>query len=135
MEFMTYFIIGHVFLAIILIVSVLLQSGKGAEMGVAFGSGSNQSVFGSSGGASFFTRFTGIVATLFMLTSITLTFITASRTSSELPENVIRSESATAPTTDEMPAGTTKDPSEGASDGAAKGAAPDSTTESEATKQ
>lgn len=56
---------GHVILAIVLIVLILLQHGKGADMGAAFGSGSAGSLFGASGSANFLSRSTAIVATLF----------------------------------------------------------------------
>lgn len=57
---------GHVILAIVLIVLILLQHGKGADMGAAFGSGSAGSLFGASGSANFLSRSTAIVATLFL---------------------------------------------------------------------
>lgn len=63
----------HVIVCIILILVILLQAGKGANMGAAFG-GSSQTVFGSSGPASFLGKMTTIVAILFMLTSLTLSY-------------------------------------------------------------
>lgn len=63
----------HVIVCIILILVILLQAGKGANMGAAFG-GSSQTVFGSSGPASFLGRMTTIVAILFMVTSLTLSY-------------------------------------------------------------
>jgi len=63
----------HVIICILLVLVVLIQSGKGSEIGV-FG-GSSQTIFGSSGGATFFTRFTSVLATLFMTTSILLTWM------------------------------------------------------------
>jgi preprotein translocase subunit SecG len=53
---------------------VLLQSGKGAEISSTLG-GSSQTIFGSSGGANFFTNLTSVLAVLFMLTSIGLTLL------------------------------------------------------------
>lgn len=64
--------IVHVVVALFLVLLVLVQSGKGAEISASFG-GSSQTVFGSSGGANFFTRATAVLATIFMLTSIGLT--------------------------------------------------------------
>ena len=64
----------HVFTCILLILVVLLQSGKGAEISTSL-SGSSQTVFGSSGGANFFTRFTSAAAAVFMITSLTLTLM------------------------------------------------------------
>jgi preprotein translocase subunit SecG len=63
----------HVVACIILILVILLQAGKGANMGAAFG-GSSQTVFGSSGPASFLGKMTTVVAILFMLTSLTLSY-------------------------------------------------------------
>ena len=64
----------HVFTCILLVLVVLIQSGKGAEISTSFG-GSSQTVFGSSGGANFFTRFTSGAAAVFMVTSVTLTLM------------------------------------------------------------
>ena len=66
--------IVHVVTCLLLILVVLVQSGKGAEISASFG-GSSNTVFGSSGGANFFTRLTGTLAAVFMLTSITLTWL------------------------------------------------------------
>lgn len=63
----------HIIVCIILILVILLQAGKGASMGAAFG-GSSQTVFGSSGPASFLGKMTTAVAVLFMLTSLTLSY-------------------------------------------------------------
>ena len=65
----------HVIICIALIMIVLLQTGKGAEMGAAFG-GSTQTVFGSSGPAGFLNKLTTAVAILFMLTSLSLCYLT-----------------------------------------------------------
>ena len=62
----------HVINVILLIVIVLLQTGKGSEVGFAFGQGAANTMFGSSGGKTFITRFTIILAILFMGTSIFL---------------------------------------------------------------
>lgn len=65
-------LIAHVLLAIALIALVLLQQGKGAEAGAAFGSGASQTMFGSQGSASFLSRLTAIMATGIFLTSFAL---------------------------------------------------------------
>lgn len=70
----------HVFACVTLILIVLLQAGKGANMGAAFG-GSSQTVFGSSGAGTFLGKMTAGVAIVFMLTSITLTYTSSKRTS------------------------------------------------------
>ncbi|MGK5084286.1 preprotein translocase subunit SecG [Bdellovibrionota bacterium FG-1] len=62
----------HVTTCILLILVILIQSGKGAEISASFG-GSSQTVFGSSGASNFFTHFTQGAAALFMITSLTLT--------------------------------------------------------------
>ena len=65
----------HVIAAVVLIVLVLLQHGKGADMGAAFGTGSAGSLFGSSGSANFLSRSTAVAATMFFITSLSLTYI------------------------------------------------------------
>ena len=64
----------HVLAALAVCGFVLLQHGKGADMGAAFGSGSSGSLFGSAGSANFLSRTTAVLATVFFLTSITLTW-------------------------------------------------------------
>ncbi|MBS0425028.1 MAG: preprotein translocase subunit SecG [Proteobacteria bacterium] len=73
---------AHVLLAMILVVLVLLQHGKGADMGAAFGSGSAGSLFGASGSATFLSRATGFVAALFFITSMSLTYLSTNKTGS-----------------------------------------------------
>jgi preprotein translocase subunit SecG len=70
----TFVTVIHVITCILLVLVVLVQSGKGAEISASF-SGSSQTVFGSSGGANFFTRFTQGAALIFMITSMTLTIL------------------------------------------------------------
>jgi preprotein translocase subunit SecG len=70
-----YFILVlHVGAAAALCLLVLLQHGKGADMGAAFGSGASGSLFGASGSANFLSRTTAIMATVFFLTSMGLTW-------------------------------------------------------------
>lgn len=71
----------HVVACLILILVVLLQAGKGANMGAAFG-GSSQTVFGSTGAGTFLGKMTAAVAIIFMLTSLTLTYKASSKGSS-----------------------------------------------------
>lgn len=66
---------SHVILAVVLVILVLLQQGKGADMGAAFGGGSAGSLFGASGSATFLSRTTGVIAALFFLTSMSLTYL------------------------------------------------------------
>jgi len=70
-------LVVHVVAALAIIAVVLLQHGKGADMGAAFGTGSAGSVFGSSGSANFLSRTTAILATIFFLTSIGLTIVSS----------------------------------------------------------
>ena len=68
-------IIVHVLAAIAVTALVLLQQGKGAEMGASFGSGASQTLFGSSGSGNVLTKFTTIFATVFFITSLSLAVI------------------------------------------------------------
>jgi preprotein translocase subunit SecG len=70
----TIVVIIHIIVSLALISIVLLQHGKGAGIGAAFG-GSSQTVFGSTGAAPFLAKLTAIVAILFMCTSLGLTFL------------------------------------------------------------
>ena len=65
----------HIFAAIFIIVLVLLQQGKGAAMGAAFGSGASQTVFGSRGSGSFLYRVTMSLIIIFFITSIGLNYL------------------------------------------------------------
>jgi len=91
----------HVIIALGLILVVLLQSGKGADIGAAFGGGSSQTVFGGRGAATFLSKLTTVLAVLFMVMSIVLT-LHASRqgTTTVIPEDRPSPVSSTpAPTT------------------------------------
>lgn len=72
-------IVIYVIVALAIVGLVLIQQGKGADMGASFGSGASGSVFGSSGAGSFLTRSTGVLATLFFVISLLLGGITAER--------------------------------------------------------
>jgi len=67
-------LVVHVMIALAICGLVLLQHGKGADMGAAFGSGSSGSLFGASGSANFLSRSTGALVALFFLTSLGLTW-------------------------------------------------------------
>jgi preprotein translocase subunit SecG len=71
--------IVHVSAAISVVVLVLLQHGKGADMGAAFGSGSSGSLFGASGSANFLSRATGALAAVFFITSLGLTYFSGNK--------------------------------------------------------
>ncbi|WP_373506423.1 preprotein translocase subunit SecG [Thiocapsa sp.] len=70
----TILIVMQVFLSLGLIGLILIQHGKGADAGAAFGSGASATVFGARGSGSFLTRTTGIMATMFFLTSMALAY-------------------------------------------------------------
>jgi len=74
----TLVMIIHIIVSFFLITIVLLQGGKGAELGAAFG-GSSQTLFGSRGAATFLSKITTVTAIAFMVTSLTLAVITAKR--------------------------------------------------------
>jgi preprotein translocase subunit SecG len=72
---MTVFItVLHVLVCLLIIVVVLLQRGKGAEIGAVFGGGGGSTVFGSRGAGNFLTRLTAAAAAIFMVTSLTLAY-------------------------------------------------------------
>lgn len=71
----TFLLLFHVLLSISLIALILLQQGKGADAGAAFGAGASGSVFGSKGSASFLSRATAILATLFFAVSLALAIL------------------------------------------------------------
>lgn len=81
--------VAHVSLAIVLIVLVLLQHGKGADMGAAFGSGSAGSLFGASGSATFLSRATSFVAAMFFVTSLSLTYFSMNQTSGGVMSSIM----------------------------------------------
>ena len=68
-------LIVHTLIALLIIVLVLLQRGKGADAGAAFGAGASGTVFGARGSGSFFSRMTAIFATLFFVTSLSLAYL------------------------------------------------------------
>ncbi len=77
----TIVVVVHVIVAIAIVGLVLLQQGKGADAGAAFGSGSSQTVFGSAGSGNFLTRSTAIAATIFFMTSLSLAIFAKQNTS------------------------------------------------------
>ena len=81
----------HVMLAIAIVVLVLVQHGKGADMGAAFGTGSAGSLFGSSGAANFLSRSTAVCAGLFFVTSLSLTYFYAPKSATGVMGGVMQS--------------------------------------------
>src|SRR6478735_4358901 len=80
----TFLTILHVFLCLFLIIVVLLRAGKGGGMGIAFGGGGSQTVFGSSGAGNFLTRLTSITAAIFLITSLGLAHYSSQQDSKRL---------------------------------------------------
>jgi preprotein translocase subunit SecG len=76
-------VILHIIVCVALIMIVLLQTGKGADMGAAFG-GSSQTLFGSGGASTFLSKATTVAAIVFMLTSFGLAFFSSARTGDSL---------------------------------------------------
>ncbi len=73
----------HTLIAILIIVLVLLQRGKGADAGAAFGAGASGTVFGARGSASFFSRMTAVFATAFFVSSLTLAWLSSQHVGTE----------------------------------------------------
>ena len=115
----------HLIIAAALCGFVLMQHGKGADMGAAFGSGASGSLFGASGSANFLSRTTAVLATVFFLTSVGLTFFgTLHGKPQGVMEQGLMEKSVPAPTPGDVPAPTAPKASDvpaPASDGAAGG--------------
>lgn len=77
-------IIIHVIVCTALIMIVLLQTGKGADIGSAFGGGSSQTLFGSTGASTFLSKATTMAAVVFMLTSLTLAYMSSHKTGTSI---------------------------------------------------
>ncbi len=92
----TLLVIVHVIVCLLMIGAILLQSGKGAEIGAAFG-GSSQTVFGSRGPANFLSKFTVITAFVFMFTSLSLAILAKDRNFSSTVIDLNRKPAATTP--------------------------------------
>lgn len=80
-------LIIHTFIALAIIGLVLLQRGKGADAGAAFGAGASGTVFGARGSSSFFSRATAVLATAFFASSLTLAYLSAQQSSA--PESLL----------------------------------------------
>lgn len=95
-------LIIHTVIALGIIALVLLQRGKGADAGAAFGAGASGTVFGARGSGSFFSRATAVLATAFFASSLTLAYLSSQR--SVEPESVLEGTPAIEETVDEAPA-------------------------------
>ena len=99
----------HVIVCFALVLIVLLQAGKGAEMGAAFG-GASQTLFGSSGAMGFLTKLTTIAAVIFMITSLILAFSSTRRASSLMRERPAPTAPAESPNIPVQPQGPASEP-------------------------
>ncbi len=106
----------HILAAVGIIGLVLMQHGKGADMGAAFGSGSSGSLFGASGSANFLSRTTGVLAAVFFVTSLSLAYVASSKpkTTGSLMQEAVQS--APSP----VPAAAGQEPAGGAADQGSK---------------
>jgi preprotein translocase subunit SecG len=86
----------HVLVCFALVLIVLLQAGKGAEMGAAFG-GASQTLFGSAGAMGFLSKLTTVAAVIFMITSLLLAFSSARRGASVIQEQPVQKEAPAQP--------------------------------------
>jgi preprotein translocase subunit SecG len=101
----TLLIVIHVIVSVFLIAVVLLQRGRGAEIGAVFGGGASSTVFGSRGAANFLTRLTTVSAVLFMATSLALSYLYTRASGERLFDTPIEAEEAgaeTAPVFEEL---------------------------------
>ena len=100
----------HILVALSIIGLVLMQHGKGADMGAAFGSGASGSLFGATGSANFLSRATGILAAIFFFTSLALAYVASSKpkTIGSVMQETVQSQTVTQPasTGGEVPAAT-----------------------------
>jgi preprotein translocase subunit SecG len=89
----------HILVALGIIGLVLMQHGKGADMGAAFGSGASGSLFGATGSANFLSRTTGVLAAVFFLTSLSLAYVASSKpkTSGSLMQESVQSQPVSQP--------------------------------------
>ena len=93
-------LIGHTIIALLIIVLVLLQRGKGADAGAAFGSGASGTVFGASGSSNFFSRATAVLATMFFASSLTLAYM-SSQAGARGPDSLLEGAAAVEETIEE----------------------------------
>jgi preprotein translocase subunit SecG len=87
-------LVVHILCAGMIIGLVLLQRGKGAEAGTGFGAGASGTVFGARGSANFLSHATGVLATVFFITSLTLAYLSTQRTA---PTSLLDAPAQTAP--------------------------------------
>jgi preprotein translocase subunit SecG len=101
--FFVLLVIAHILVSLIIIGLVLLQAGKGADIGSAFGGGGSQAVFGSMGTPTLLGKVTTAVAVLFMLTSFSLAILGHKRTTTIMPSTAPAAATAPAPASPPVP--------------------------------
>ncbi|MBW7903694.1 MAG: preprotein translocase subunit SecG [Rhodocyclaceae bacterium] len=96
-------LVVHILVGVTVCGLVLMQHGKGADMGAAFGGGASGSLFGASGSANFLSRTTAVLATVFFVTSLTLAYIASNKpkTTGSVMENAVQSRPLQTPATKE----------------------------------
>lgn len=99
----------HVLVAAGVIGLVLIQQGKGADAGAAFGGGASSTVFGSQGSASFLTRATGVLATIFFITSLTLAYLSIQKVEPTSVVDTVIEQKVDVPAAESKPAKATSD--------------------------
>lgn len=99
----------HVLVAIGVIGLVLIQQGKGADAGAAFGGGASSTVFGSQGSSSFLTRATGILAAIFFITSLSLAYLSIQDISPTSVVDTVKEQKSDVPAVETKPAKPTSD--------------------------
>ncbi len=89
----------HILVALAIIGLVLMQHGKGADMGAAFGSGASGSLFGATGSANFLSRTTGILAAVFFATSLSLAYVASHKpkTTGSVMQETVQSQPVSQP--------------------------------------
>ena len=106
-------LVAQILSAVGMIGLVLVQQGKGADMGAAFGSGGSGSLFGATGGANFLSRSTAVLATVFFLCTLALGYLSTVRTAQPASAGSVLERTAPAANTDPSvpaPAGISADP-------------------------
>jgi preprotein translocase subunit SecG len=97
-------IIIHIIVCIALIMIVLLQTGKGADIGAAFGGGSSSTLFGTTGASTFLSKATTGAAIVFMITSLALSYVASQRRADSVVTETPPAVEATAPASETAPA-------------------------------
>jgi preprotein translocase subunit SecG len=115
-------LVAHILIGLAVCGLVLMQHGKGADMGAAFGSGASGSLFGATGSANFLSRTTAVLAAVFFATSLTLAYIASNKpkTSGSVMENAVQSQPLSVPAPKGGEAAESKGVAPGSNDSKAK---------------